>query len=279
MNTFKQICFSVLLFSSSLVASAQNANKEPEGERIIAPGAGTVKGGEPGWEKPKEVSFTEKEAKKECAKYNGKYIGFYSRVFKVENCRRRLVTEDYLESLGRRAPNIIAVENDTLIKIPAGEPVEVQAKRKSCKALSGRYFISAADEMFVMENCKLRAFADYETFEDHAKKRKRSKSNVVELSSEDLAYYERGEPIPTILDEVFALEPVVENEVDVIPLSEACRGLNGNYVSYFSKVYKIENCRKRELESPENFRRRLSRGKIKELSSEQWISLPNGTPL
>ena len=276
MSRFLQGALVIMGFTFAGPALGQDDSKEPVGERIRPADHSAIKGGEPGWQPPASKSYTAEEIRKECAKYNNQFIGFYSKVFKVENCKRREVSDEYLDSKSGRRAQVKAVENDTLIKIPPGEPLDVKSMRQSCKSLENRYFISPSDEMFVMESCQLRAFADYETFEDHARKRRRSKSNVLELTGEDLTFYQQGAPIETILDAVFSQETVVETEVDVIPLSEACRGLNGTFVSYYSKVYKIENCRKRELENPTNHRQMLSRAKIKELSSEQWISLPSG---
>ena len=65
-------------------------------------------------------------------------------------------------------------------------------------------------------------------------------------------------------------------------MDEACHGVDGRVVSYYSRLYRIERCRKREITDTEEFLRRLGnieRKEILELRSEQWLSLPDGAPI
>ena len=232
------------------------------------------KGGEPGWTAPKKRVFPESEIAKTCRTYEGKFVSYYSRVYKVEGCKRRELVGIKLEEIGRKKVRIVPVENDVIAQLSSGKDLESKKVSRDCRKLNGRYFISPGDSMYVMEACKLREFADFETYENHAKKNRR-KRPILELSSDEFAVYQKGDVIPSILDEDYSRDRVVETEVDVIPLSEACRGLNGNYVAYFSRVYKIENCRKREVLDHS----KLSKRRFLELRSEQWISIPDGKSL
>ena len=66
-------------------------------------------------------------------------------------------------------------------------------------------------------------------------------------------------------------------DVDVIPIDEACQGLEGKYVSYYSKVYRMKNCHRHPV--PDNIIRRGKLNISRELTSEQWLSLPSASPL
>ena len=71
---------------------------------------------------------------------------------------------------------------------------------------------------------------------------------------------------------------VHEKTADILPIDEACKGLNGTFVSYFSKIYKIQGCRKHEVDA-EKFMLHYPTYRLKEMKSEQWVSLPTGKNL
>ena len=87
--------------------------------------------------------------------------------------------------------------------------------------------------------------------------------------------------MPSIIMKEYIELNAKARDVDIIPIDEACKGLKDQYVAYYSKIYKIENCHKRLAEASVISKKLLSskRDKIVELSSEQWISLPDGPPL
>ena len=173
----------------------------------------------------------------------------------------------------KRNTPVAEVDGSTVAMIPTGQPIGEKVKVKSCSRLNGRYALSRAGDMYLIEGCQKRLFPDWETYLEHSKKR-RSKS-VYELSEDEFHSLKPGSDIASVLDEDFRSQDIVETEADVIPLREACSGVNGRYVSYYSKVYKIERCRKREVMNPTDLLRRRS-SRLIELSSEQWISLPDG---
>ncbi len=240
--------------------------------------ANQAKGGEAGWKAPKQLSFSAGEAKKTCRRYEGRYISYYGKVFKVENCLRRELDGESLDALGKKKIAVQTVENDVIIMLGQGEPIFANKLSYSCKKLSQRYIISPTGEMYLMEDCKLRVFPDYETYDEHVKKHKLNRS-ILELRSEEFSSFQLGKPMPTILDSIYNQESIIEHEVDMIPLAEACAGIEGKYISYYSKIYKIEKCNKREVLDDRVVRNIGRKKKIKEISSEQWISLPDGDPM
>ena len=89
-----------------------------------------------------------------------------------------------------------------------------------------------------------------------------------------------GKEIPSIMPAIFKKLLSGSAQVDVIPLNEACRNVNGKLVFYYTHIYKIENCRKREVDAEEYMKRhKYDRFKLPELTSEQWVSLPDGKPM
>ena len=92
---------------------------------------------------------------------------------------------------------------------------------------------------------------------------------------------EVGEPMRSVVDDMFAKLLTGSAGVEIIPVDEACEGVNNMVVSYYSRLYRIERCRKREIISPELFMKKAGRNlaKLKEMSSEQWLSLPDGEPM
>ncbi|SMF32642.1 hypothetical protein [Pseudobacteriovorax antillogorgiicola] len=258
MRTITKICS--LLFCSSMAMGQESSPQKP-------------KGGEPGWAPPKKLSFTPEQIKAECRKYRNRFIGYYGKVYKIEDCKRRELDSSQVKSLMKRRVDVREVESETVAMIPPGEPFEAAESNRSCTQLNGRYLLSVGGDMYFVEACKKRLFPDWETYVDHSKKRRSKK--VYELSEQEFAKLQSGAEIPSVLDREFREQEVLEAESDVIPLQEACAGINGQYVSYYSKVYKIERCRKREVSDPSKLLRKR-KVKLRELSSEQWISLPEG---
>ncbi|WP_141735706.1 hypothetical protein [Oligoflexus tunisiensis] len=230
---------------------------------------------------PKKTTFTDAEIKAECRKFEGKYIAYYDRVFKVEGCKRREIMPDDDERnpilKGRR---VIGVENITIAKIPEGPALgsSPKGKKPNCAKIEGRYIISRASDVFYVEGCKKRPFPDWDTYADHAAKHPKKSQDVLELPEEEFLALPIGKEFPSSLNDEYKKMLVMEKNVDVLPLDEACKGLNGTYLSYYSKIYKIERCRKREVDA-ERFLLRFPSYRLREMTSEQWVSIPTGQRL
>ena len=113
---------------------------------------------------------------------------------------------------------------------------------------------------------------------DMAMKGKKSE-NLLELDLLKYPDLKEGEVYLSVVDQDKTIIDHIKNDrTDVIPIKQACKGLNGSFVSYVDKIYKIENCRKREID-PEYFVSKYKNIKLKEISSNQWVSLPDGKPL
>lgn len=226
-------------------------------------------------------SYAFSAGKKEvCAKFEGQLISYYEDVFLIENCKRRKFMASTLvyEKL-KWGSKITEVEGDVVRQIPEGLPIEKQHRDYSCKDIEDRYVTVGFTEIYLVEGCKKRLFPDWTSFLDHSYNREKSRREIIDLEANQFHKFAMGKPMPSALDQ----EPVIkgmEDEADVIPLSEACRGLEGKYVKYYSRIYKIVKCRKREIDPDVLLKEPTGKNlNFIELTSGQWISLPAGEDL
>lgn len=253
--------------------------------RPMAPGEGEEiprEKSDKSWKPPKMKTFTQAQKKAECAKYENRYISYYDQIFKVEGCKRREVRDGELLARLIKGRSITSVSSDTVIMLEEGKVYTASDvyPTRSCAQLNHRYVTHGSNEIFYVEDCKRLSFPDWDTYETHREKHDK-KSPVLELTAKEFNSLKAGKVFPSVLDNVF--KGLLEGSagVDVIPVDEACRGVNEKFVSYYSRLYRIERCRKREITNPEAFMRKSENNRMKfiELSSEQWLSLPDGKPM
>ena len=155
------------------VASAAARDTKPKGENS-------------GWEPPAQKKFSRAEKQAECRKYEGKLISFYQDLYKVENCRRRLVRDEaevakYLAS----EQKVFSVTNDTIIMLEPGQAIEAKSKSSlKCSDIEGGYVTTGGESLYFVERCKLRKFQDWESFSTHRARLKLTRRPIVELSQE-----------------------------------------------------------------------------------------------
>lgn len=236
--------------------------------------SGKPKGGEPGWEPPKKVVYSEKDIKEECRKYEGKYIVYYGKMFMVKSCQRTLLNRKEVTLLMRTDLKVTEVDINTIAMIPLVNPAgRIVSSTEDCRRLNGNYVLSTGGDMYYVRDCKKYLFPDWESYLDHVKSKP---GDVLELEDFELDAVAMGGTLDSTLDKEFSQANVEATETDMIPIEEACREINGATVSYYSKIYKIENCRKREIEDTARWTRENSNTKVNELTPEQWLSIPNG---
>jgi|GEM_PF-3568378 len=228
----------------------------------------------------KKQIYTDTEVKSECRKYEGQFIAYYDRIFKVEGCKRREIrSDDDEQNPILKGHRIISIENTTIAKIPEGPAIgsTPKGRKPNCASIEGRYVISRASDVFFVEACKKRPFPDWDTYADHSAKRQKKGQEILELSEEEFLALPLGTEFMSSLNDEYRKMLVTEKNIDVLPIDEACKGLNGSYLSYYSKIYKVDACRKQEVDA-ERFLTRFPNYKLREMSSEQWISIPTGKP-
>lgn len=231
----------------------------------------------------KKKVYSPEEVRKQCAKYEGRFIAFYGEVFKVEKCRRRpVLANETVFKLMQSGAQIAEVPAVAIAAIPEGASIDIgttEASARQCSVFHGKYVTYSYSDVYYVEKCTRFLIPDYETFVTHHKtKAKSAGEEILSLSWTEFSGLKVGEDIPSILNKEYAALLEMGPPVDVIPVDEACAGLNGKMVSFYSRIYRIEKCRKREAD-PEYFLRKNMNAKLQELKPEQWLSLPDGVPL
>ncbi len=228
-------------------------------------------------------TFSDSERRKICGKYNGSFISIFGEIFKIENCQRRLIADsEIIFQLQRSGVKITEVDPRNLAAIGSGKPIESTVKnsgKRTCKDVASQYVTYSSTEIYYIENCSKRLLPDYETFSDHARK-KGKKMELTILTPEELARIKDGSPFSSTIDRKENVESPYKSSVDIISINEACKGLEGKMITFHSKIYRVEKCRKREYD-PEIISKTLLKSTLKpvEVTDSVWISMPNGKPL
>lgn len=227
---------------------------------------------------PPRKGYSAAEKKKVCDKYEGKFVGYYDNIYKIEKCKRREVSsEEGSDSTSLlKGKKIEVVDDDAVAMLPLGLRLGESADTKpNCARLEGKYILSRGDDVYFIEKCKKRLLPDWDTYTDHAAKRGKRTQDIIELSEREFNRIPEGEELPSTLDAEYRKLLKDDSSIDILPLAEACKGLNGKFLSYYSKIYKIEKCRKLPVD-PETFLKRFPKYKLDEMTSEQYVSLPTG---
>ena len=259
-----------------ILISGDSAWAAGPNEEIIKPSSGgEVKGG---WVKEKNFTFVEKQ--KTCRAYEGKYISYYDKVYVVEYCKRReIFGQQTLLEIGKEGKSIQVVNGDVIAQLEAG-PQKVSIKKsRSCKQLESLIVSLNFMDIYLVEKCRKRLFPDWATLESYQKKRGAFVEPIEVVSDREFAKLKLGRDMPSILDEEFKKLLQGDVDVDLIPADEACQGLEGKDVSFYSRLYKIESCRKREYNVEALMRQKNGQLTYRKLTDQQWMSLPDGSPM
>ncbi len=247
---------------------------EDEKELLVAPD-----------EPDRRKVYTESDRKRICAKYNNQLIAYYGDVWKVDNCKRRPITDSKtVYGFQRNGQKVVDVDSDAIAALSEGQPLdlnEAEDTARSCKQLEAHYVTFSAVDVYFVEHCKKRLFPDWATYVKHRDRRDDKKGEILSLSLVEFDRTASGENIPSVVDDLFSKLLSGSAGVEIIPVDEACEGLEGRISSYYSRLYRVEKCRKREIVDPDVFLIRNGGAAIKvvEMKSEQWISLPDGEPI
>jgi hypothetical protein len=231
---------------------------------------------------PPAKEYTKAETQKVCAKYQGKLISVYGEIFKTQNCVRHLIqNQEEIFKFSRQGMSIVEVEAKDVAAIPVGDHWEqFSYKDRPCTSFSKKYVTFSYTDVYYVENCTKRLIPDYETLLQHRKERGLANGEVIALTEKEFYGLKQGRDLTSILDKEFHKLLDGSAGVDIIPIDEACRGVEGKFVTFYSRMYKIEKCRKREID-PESFTMKQKNTSLKliELKAEQWISMPDGKPM
>jgi hypothetical protein len=286
----------VLSFSSVGMGQDEDSNQEsstpspPKSEKVqgLAPGEVPPEDSffPPAPEQPaKRKHFSSSERQKICEKYKGRLIAFYGDVYRVENCKRRpIVNNKTVYGFMRDGQEVVDVENDVIVALAEGQPIDLKINAqgaRGCKELEAQYVSYSSTDVYFVEKCMKRIFPDWATYVDHRQHRGDGRGEILSLTWLEFSQLGKGRPIPSIIDDMFAKLLRGDGGTDLIPVDEACAGLEGKVVAFYSRLYRVERCRKREFTDPEAFMLRAGaeRQKIPDLNAQKWLSLPDGVPI
>ena len=174
--------------------------------------------------------------------------------------RRGVVFQTVDASVIRGLPLATSSKQDKTAKVSA---------QQICRTLQGRYITRSYVDIYYVDKCQKRLFPNWDAYQEHARQRGKQRGSIVSVNGQEFKIIRTGKSMPFAQSEAMPLPP----NVDVIPIDEACRGIEGKYVSYYSKVYHIKDCHRHPV--PEELVRRGKLNISRELTSEQWLSLPH----
>lgn len=219
-----------------------------------------------------------------CRSFEGQYISYYGEIYRVENCHRRAIhSQRALFDIMGQVNSVVEVDGKTISSIPEGSPIAEDSPtgiKRGCKDLEGKYITHSYVDVFFVEKCRKRLLPDWETYLAHRQQRGDEKSEIVSVNWDEFSAIQLGKDVPSVVDVEMKKLLEADKAPDVLPAAEACEGLEGVYASYYSRLYRIEHCRKREI-NPDSFfdKRSGLNTKVVELTSQQWISIPDGKPM
>lgn len=232
-------------------------------------------------EAPGVKTFSKSETQKTCAKYQGKLLSVYGEIYKIQNCVRHLVQEqENIFKFNRQGTPIVEVNATDVAAIPVGDHWEnVSNKDRPCSAFNGKYITFSYTDIYYVENCVRKLVPDYETLLSHKKSTGKNSQEVLALTAREFYSVKQGRDISSVIDKEFSKQLEIAKNVDIIPIDEACKGVEGKFVTFYSRMYKIEKCKKREIDA-ETYTMKTRTGDLKltELRPEQWVSMPDGQP-
>ena len=200
--------------------------------------------------KSKQMSPREKRRKllNYCEQFEQKLIGFYQKVFLVKDCKRIPLNHQKLSELLKKGETITKIDNEVIYLIPLLNqnntgPISQTSFKTRCSDIEGNYITFNHETMYYIENCKKRLFPDWKTFNAHRLSPENLQAGLTVLSEQQIKQIKSGSPFSSVLP--------VETIQNTKKLSKAniCNKYQNKFVSYYSKLYKVSNCKKRPIDS------------------------------
>jgi len=230
---------------------------------------------------PPPKQFTASETQKVCAKYRGSLLSVFGEIYKLQNCTRHQIhDQEELFKFAKQGVKTIEVDSKDVAALPIGDSWEiVNSKIRPCSFFNKKYITFSYTDIYYVENCVRKLIPDYETLLDHRKRQGTKSSEVLALNAREFYQIRQGRDVASVIDREFSKLLEGSAGVDIVPIDEACKGVEGKIVTFYSRMYKIEKCRKREIDAEQfTMHRKISDTKLIELRPEQWVSMPDGKP-
>ena len=258
----------------SATSTAQPAAADEDDDSIIRKPKET--------EAPTAKEFSKAEIQKACAKFNGKFVSIAGEIWRVESCKRHQVHDPDAIFKFSRANRFVEVDARDVAAIPVAaswDDIE-GAKQRPCATFNGKYVTYSYTDVYYVDKCVKRLIPDYETLLAHRKEHGIRGTEIIALTAPEFYHLKQSRDVSSVVDKEFAKLLDGSAGVDIIPIDEACKGVEGKLVTFYSRMYRIEKCRKRELDAEVYTMKRHGQNiRTVELRPEQWISMPDGKPL
>lgn len=209
-----------------------------------------------------------------CQKYEGMHISYYNQIFLVRDCKRHLISNHkQVYSLTKQGAEIIRVDGAVIRALPNASKKKVLAqqisKEELCREVNNRY-ITYSRGIYYVDECRKRPFPNWDSYREHLRNRT-EKTEVVALNLQKFRTIPLGKDMPDVNESLSTKRPAV-----AVDVGKVCKELEGKHVSYYSKIYRIENCQKQLI--PYQTLKEEPLEVVSELTSEQWLALPYATP-
>jgi hypothetical protein len=191
---------------------------------------------------PPAKQFTATETQKVCAKYKGNLLSVYGEIYKLKNCTRHQI-HDQEEIFKFAKQGIITIEVDSkdVAALPIGDHWEiVNEKNRPCSFFNKKYITFSYTDIYFVENCVRKLIPDYETLLEHRKSQGIKSSEVLALNAREFYQIRQGRDVTSVIDREFSKLLEGSAGVDIVPIDEACKGVEGKIVTFYSRMYKIE---------------------------------------
>ncbi len=235
---------------------------------------------------PEVIKPNPRQTVKFCKKYEGSFISYYQKVYKIQNCKRRQVASSTeISKLTKQKTKIHPVEAEVIRNIPTGKKIDdLRPPRDfACNKIEGKYVTFSNVSVYYIENCKKREFPDWTSYIQHSKGKPPGGKTILAMPQNVFFRIKNGKKISSSIDSEYSKQNLSSSKdtIEIIPIDEACLGMNGKYFGYYSKIYKIEKCRKRLILDSSAFvaKNKKILSSLKEISSTKWFSLPDGPPI
>ena len=203
-----------------------------------------------------------------CRRYEGKYISYYNNVYLVRKCQRHEMTASVYE-INKRGVEIKQVDAEVIRSIPQAkaENKTQMDVRSICRKLEKKYISVSFVDIYFVENCRRRAFPNWEAYQEHRRQRRQGVSEPVEIiSTREIQVLPVGEVMPSV-----TATPSERGEN--ISIAKTCKRLENKYVSFYRHLYIIKNCHKLPVTYAEIQKKGATIAR--ELTTEQWKAIPS----
>jgi len=198
-----------------------------------------------------------------CKDYEGKLISYYAENFLVKNCQRIPLSHKEFVAYQQEGRVVKKVEATAIAHLPLKDSsvslkTQKRARKKAlkCSSLNGKYVAYNNEDVYLMESCRLRRFPDWLSYTQHRRLRGHAETQLVFVEEDIFVGYKTGTPMASLFK-----DQVASVGRKALSRNQACRGLEGSFVLYYSQMYKVERCQKRQVDPVEFSRLSAKYGK------------------